>query len=199
MKSFISHFTLLRIFLSMDSFMILLYILKNFFKNNAHLYTRTFQFITWIFNPSSHTKKIQWTRHGNQILLHIVLKPGQVRPNGSTQDPADPRLEPGQVEEKIEEGKTRRDPVDPTGWPGQKSGCNPLTFVFLLKRCRFDFFKKRIDPVKTWNPGFRPGHVWNLCFYKSLWINTTKTWGLLMNPNKMDLNPSSNRPKKHFL
>ena len=38
------------------------------------------------------------------------------------------------VEEKIGEGKTRRDPTR----PGQKLDCNPLTFVFLLKRRRFD-------------------------------------------------------------
>jgi hypothetical protein len=36
---------------------------------------------------------------------------------------------------------------DPTR-PDQKPGCNPLTFVFLLKRRRFDL-KKKIDPVKT--------------------------------------------------
>jgi hypothetical protein len=29
------------------------------------------------------------------------LKPGQARPDESTQDPANPRLESGQVEEKI--------------------------------------------------------------------------------------------------
>jgi hypothetical protein len=34
----------------------------------------------------------------------IVLKPGPAR--RSTSDPADPGLEPGRVEEKIEEGKT---------------------------------------------------------------------------------------------
>jgi hypothetical protein len=37
-------------------------------------------------------------------------------------------------------------------------------FFFLLKRCYFDF-KKKInpgdpsDPVKTWNPGLRPGRI----------------------------------------
>jgi len=54
----------------------------------------------------------------------IVLKP----------NPADPRLELGRVEEKIEKGKTRCDPAR----RGQKPGCNLLTFVFLLKRRRFD-------------------------------------------------------------
>jgi hypothetical protein len=52
-------------------------------------------------------------------------------------------LEPGRVKEKTREGKTLCDPVDPSR-PGQKPGCNPLTFVFLLKRRRFDFFKKTI-------------------------------------------------------
>jgi len=33
--------------------------------------------------------------------FYTVLKPGQARPDGSTQDPANPRLESGQVEEKI--------------------------------------------------------------------------------------------------
>ena len=48
------------------------------------------------------------------------------------QDSADPGLEPGQVEEKTGEGKTRCDPDDDTvdpARPGQKLGCNPLTFV----------------------------------------------------------------------
>jgi hypothetical protein len=49
-------------------------------------------------------------------------------------DPADPGLELGRVEEKTGKGKTRCDPAR----PGQKLGCNPLTF-FLLKRCRFIF------------------------------------------------------------
>jgi hypothetical protein len=40
---------------------------------------------------------------------------------------------------------------------------NPLTFVFLLKQCCFDFLKKIRndpgDPVITRNPGLRPGRV----------------------------------------
>jgi hypothetical protein len=70
------------------------------------------------------------------------LKPA--RPGRSIRDPADPRLEPGRVEEKIEEG------------PGKKPGYNPLTFVFfLLKRRRFDFLKKLDpdDPVTRSKPG----------------------------------------------
>jgi len=51
-------------------------------------------------------------------------------------------LKPGRVEEKIKEGKTRCDPVDPTR-PTQKPGCNLLTF-FLLKRRRFDLKKKEL-------------------------------------------------------
>ena len=39
---------------------------------------------------------------------------------------------------------TRYDSVDLTR-PGQKPGCNPLTFVFFTKPRRFDL-KKRIDP-----------------------------------------------------
>jgi hypothetical protein len=45
-------------------------------------------------------------------------------------DPANPRLEPGMVEEKVGEGKTRSDAVNPAR-PGQKPGCNPLTFFFI--------------------------------------------------------------------
>jgi hypothetical protein len=46
------------------------------------------------------------------------------------------------LKKKIGEGKTRCDSVDLTR-PGQKPGCNPLTFVFffLLKRRRFDLKK----------------------------------------------------------
>jgi hypothetical protein len=51
----------------------------------------------------------------------------------------DLELKPDRVAEKIKEGKTRR--VDPAR-PGQKLDCDPLTFVFLLKRRHFDFFKK---------------------------------------------------------
>jgi len=59
-----------------------------------------------------------------EMVFSIVLKPG----------PAwrvDPGLEPGWIEEKIEEGKTRCDSVDSTR-PSQKPGCNPLTFVFIF-------------------------------------------------------------------
>jgi hypothetical protein len=54
----------------------------------------------------------------------------------------------GRVEEKTDEGKTgvtrltRQDPV-----------ANPLTFVFfLLKRRRFDFFKKKLTRSTRSNP-----------------------------------------------
>jgi len=63
----------------------------------------------------------------------------KTRPGGSTRDPADPGLEPGRVEEKTGKEKIRCEPADPAR-PGQKLSCNPLTFVFLLKRRRFDFF-----------------------------------------------------------
>jgi hypothetical protein len=49
--------------------------------------------------------------------------------------------------------RVKKNPV----WPGQKPGCNPLTFVFLLKRYRFDL-KKRIDtgdPVTRSKPETR--------------------------------------------
>jgi hypothetical protein len=67
-------------------------------------------------------------------LRNIVLKP-------SPAWQVDSGLEPGRVEEKIREEKTRCDPVDPAR-SGQKPSCNSLTFFFLLKRCHFDFFKK---------------------------------------------------------
>jgi hypothetical protein len=52
---------------------------------------------------------------------------------------ADLELELDRVEGKIWKEKTRR--VDPAR-PNQKPDYNPLTFYFLLKRRRFDFFKK---------------------------------------------------------
>ena len=73
------------------------------------------------------------------------MKPARL--DKSIRDPANPRLEPGRVKEKIEEGS------------GQKPGYNTLTFVFffLLKRRRFDFFKKidPDDPVTRSKPGTR--------------------------------------------
>ena len=59
-------------------------------------------------------------------------------------------------------------------WPGQKPDCNPLTFVFLLKRRRFNF--KKIwpgDPVKTRNPGL--GRVSHRTGSKNYAIMTTNT------------------------
>jgi hypothetical protein len=63
--------------------------------------------------------------------------------DGSTRDPANPELESGRVEEKIGKEKIRYNVVDPAR-PGQKLGCNSLTFdyFFLLKQYRFDFKKK---------------------------------------------------------
>jgi hypothetical protein len=52
----------------------------------------------------------------------VVLKLGPVRR-------VDPGLELDRVEEKTGKEKTRCDPAR----PGQKPGCNPLTFFFLLK------------------------------------------------------------------
>jgi hypothetical protein len=53
----------------------------------------------------------------------IVLKPG----------PADPRLEPGLVEEKTGEGKTQCGPADLATWLTQQDPvANLLTFVFFF-------------------------------------------------------------------
>jgi hypothetical protein len=47
---------------------------------------------------------------------------------------------------------TRRvDPADPAR-PGQDPVTNPLTFVFLLKRRRFDFFFKELTRPTRSNP-----------------------------------------------
>jgi len=67
-------------------------------------------------------------------------------------------MEPGRVEEKTGEEKTRCDPAALA-----KPDCKPVDLYFLLKRRRFDFKKKRIDPVKTRNPDLRPGRVLKLC------------------------------------
>jgi hypothetical protein len=60
----------------------------------------------------------------------------------------------------MEEGKTRCDPADPAGRPGQDPVTNPLTFVFfyffLLKRRRFDFFLKELTRTTRSNPVTRP-------------------------------------------
>jgi hypothetical protein len=56
----------------------------------------------------------------------IVLKPG------STQDQADPGLEPGRVEEKTGEGKTR---YDPATW--SKTRLQPVDFFFFTKTTSF--------------------------------------------------------------
>jgi hypothetical protein len=50
----------------------------------------------------------------------------ETRSGESTWDPADPGLELGRGEEKIEKGKNRCDPAR----PDQKPGYNPLTFFF---------------------------------------------------------------------
>jgi hypothetical protein len=47
------------------------------------------------------------------FLLSEIRNP--VRPSGSIRDPAESRLEPDWVEEKIREEKTRCDLVDPAG------------------------------------------------------------------------------------
>jgi hypothetical protein len=81
------------------------------------------------------------------------LKPGLARR-------VDSGLEPGRVEEKIRKGKTRHDPA--TRLTRSKTWLQPVDF-FLLKRCRFDFKKKKRidpgDPVKTQNPGLGSSRV----------------------------------------
>jgi hypothetical protein len=62
----------------------------------------------------------------------IILKPGRQ---------VDPRLEPSRVEEKTGKEKIWCDLVDPARL-GQKPSYNPLIFIFLLKRHRFDFLSK---------------------------------------------------------
>jgi hypothetical protein len=49
----------------------------------------------------------------------------ETRPDRYTKNPANLRLELGEFK-KIEKSKIRGDPVR----PGQKPGCNPLTFFF---------------------------------------------------------------------
>jgi hypothetical protein len=87
------------------------------------------------------------------------LKPGPARR-------VDPGPEPGRVDEKTGEGKTRCDPAgrpgDPADLarPGQDPVTNPLAFVFfvffLLKRRRFDFFLKELTRTTRSNPVTRP-------------------------------------------
>jgi hypothetical protein len=50
----------------------------------------------------------------------------------------DPELEPGWVEEKTEEEKTRCDPADPA--TRSRPGCKPVDFFFIKRRC-FDLKK----------------------------------------------------------
>jgi len=87
--------------------------------------------------------KFIWKQSKNLMIFNkvtmqnIVLKPG----------PADPGLEPGRVEEKTGEGKTRCDLAT-----RQDPVANPLTFIFFVfftKTTLFWFFLKKIDPVKT--------------------------------------------------
>jgi hypothetical protein len=75
------------------------------------------------------------------------LKPGPARR-------VNPGLEPGRVEEKIGEEKTRRDPADLATWLTRQ---DPVKNS-VLKRFRFIFFKKKIDlgdPVTRLKPGTR--------------------------------------------
>jgi hypothetical protein len=43
-----------------------------------------------------------------KVAMYTLDHSFETRPSGSIRDPADPRLEPGRVEEKIEKEKTRR-------------------------------------------------------------------------------------------
>jgi hypothetical protein len=113
-----------------------------------------------------------------------------VRPGGLTRDLADLGPEPGRVEEKKKEGKTRCDPADPASRPGKtrsRPGCKPVDFCFFTKTTSFWFFFKKIDPadpvkpgdpVKTRNPGLGPGRVLKLWFelknIQRSWCNINK-------------------------
>jgi len=72
-----------------------------------------------------------------------------VRFDGSIRDL---EVESGRIDKKSEKEKTQCDLADPVR-PGQKFDCSPLTF-FLLKRYRFDFFKKNSpgQPDENLNP-----------------------------------------------
>jgi hypothetical protein len=91
----------------------------------------------------------------------------ETRPDESIRDPANPGLEPGWVEEKIEKEKTRYDPVDPAR-PGQKSGCNPLTFFLLKQLTRTTWSKPRtrfLDQVGHRNEFENYAEKLILCMY----------------------------------
>jgi hypothetical protein len=110
------------------------------------------------------------------VFIAIVLKPGSARL-------VSPGPEPDRVDKKTGKGKTRYDPADPAGRPGDpadpgRPDNKPVDFCFfffLLKRRRFDFFFKRIDPAdsakpgdpaKTRNPSLGPGRVLKLCSWQ---------------------------------
>jgi hypothetical protein len=80
----------------------------------------------------------------------IVLKPGSIRRVDPV--PGLPGVGTGASWKKIGEEKTQCDPADPA--TRSKTRLQLVDFFFfLLKRCRFDFFKKLTDP------GLGPGWV----------------------------------------
>jgi len=103
----------------------------------------------------------KWMKVFDWELISIVLEPG---PMGWSE------TETGPGWRKNKKKKTR---CDPASWPGKIRSKTRLQFVdfcfFLLKRHRFDFFKKNwpeqpSDPVKTWNPGLGP----LFCLFKNI-------------------------------
>jgi hypothetical protein len=83
--------------------------------------------------------------------------------------------------------KGKKNSADPAGWLGnpvgqarldQKLGCNPLTFVFLLKRRRFDFLKKinPRDPVTQSKYRIRALDRAGCKNYATLWADIYIYW-----------------------
>jgi hypothetical protein len=98
------------------------------------------------------------------FILIIVLKPIPAGRPGT-------RL--ARVEEKIEEGKTQRDPA--TRLTRSKTQLRPVDFCFFTKTMSFWFLKK-IDPN---DPGLGRGRVWKLwSLYWPSWPSWFVTWVL---------------------
>jgi hypothetical protein len=70
----------------------------------------------------------------------------ETRPGRSTWDLADPGLESGRVEEKIEERKIRRDPATRS-----KTRLRSVDFCFFTKTTSFLFKKKKLTRATRWS------------------------------------------------
>jgi len=107
---------------------------------------------------------------------HCSFHSFETRPDGSTQDPADSRLEPGRVQEKIGEEKTWCDLVDQV----KNLVAASWLLFFLLKRRRIDL-KKKLTRTTRWsgqNPSIELGRVWKL------WLLLLLPWKLGTPPAK---------------